>query len=118
MPTFSSNLKSSLVAVYCDQGVWPTGREAVEHMLTVHRQLWQRVNAHTVNTGRWTSSMCSGCPEALESLGAPESAIALLQAYPLQTYSQLGPTGPPGGAPITRWQLRNNLQPEAHHAHR
>lgn len=55
---------------------------------------------------------------ALESLGTPESAIALLQAYPLQTYSQLDPTGPPGGAPITRWQLRNNLQPEAHRAHR
>jgi predicted transcriptional regulator of viral defense system len=71
---------------------------------------------------------------ALESLGAPESAIAPLEAYPLHAYSQLDPTGPPGGAPITRWQLRNNLQPfdnpstrlrtrlrtppEAHHAHR
>jgi len=55
---------------------------------------------------------------ALETFGAPESAVAPLQAYPLQTYSQLDPTGPPGGTPITRWQLRNNLQPEAHHAHR
>jgi len=54
---------------------------------------------------------------ALESLGAPESAIAPLETYPLHAYSQLDPTGPPGGMPITRWQLRNNLQPEAHHAH-
>ena len=54
---------------------------------------------------------------ALETLAAPESAVAPLQAYPLQTYSQLDPTGPPGGTPITRWQLRNNLPPEAHHAH-
>lgn len=55
---------------------------------------------------------------ALETLGAPESAIAPLEAYRLQHYSQLDPTGPPGGAPITRWQLRNNLRPEASHAHR
>lgn len=55
---------------------------------------------------------------ALETFSAPESTIAPLQAYPLQTYSQLDPTAPPGGTPITRWQLRNNLQPEAHHAHR
>ena len=55
---------------------------------------------------------------ALETFGAPESAVAPLQAYPLQTYSQLDPTGPSGGTPITRWQLRNNLQPEAHRAHR
>jgi predicted transcriptional regulator of viral defense system len=55
---------------------------------------------------------------ALETLGAPESAIAPLQDYSLQAYSQLDPTGPPGGAPITRWQLRNNLGPGAHRAHR
>ena len=55
---------------------------------------------------------------ALETLGAPQSAIAPLEAYPLHAYSQLDPTGPPGGAPITRWQLRNNLRPGAHHAHR
>ena len=54
---------------------------------------------------------------ALETLAAPESAVAPLRAYPLQAYSQLDPTGPPDGTPITRWQLRNNLQPEAHHAH-
>ena len=55
---------------------------------------------------------------ALENLGAPESAVAPLQAYPLQAYSPLDPTGPPGGTPITRWQLRHNLRPEAGHAHR
>jgi len=54
---------------------------------------------------------------ALETLSAPESAIAPLQAYSLQTYSQLDPTAPPGGTPISRWQLRNNLQPESRHAH-
>ena len=51
MPAFVSNPKSPLVAVYCDQGAWPAGREAVEHMLTAHHQPWQRVNAHIVNTG-------------------------------------------------------------------
>ena len=55
---------------------------------------------------------------ALEAFDAPESAIAPLQAYPLRAYSQLDPTGPPGGTPITRWQLRDNLRPEAHCAHR
>ena len=55
---------------------------------------------------------------ALETLGAPESAVAPLEAYPLHAYSRLDPTGPPGGAPITRWQLRDNLRPETHHAHR
>jgi predicted transcriptional regulator of viral defense system len=55
---------------------------------------------------------------ALETFGAPESAVAPLEAYVLHTYSQLDPTGPPGGTPITRWQLRNNLRPEAHDAHR
>jgi predicted transcriptional regulator of viral defense system len=55
---------------------------------------------------------------ALETLGAPESAIVPLEDYPLHAYSQLDPTGPAGGTPITRWQLRKNLQPEAHHAHR
>ncbi|MFP4395021.1 MAG: type IV toxin-antitoxin system AbiEi family antitoxin [Anaerolineales bacterium] len=54
---------------------------------------------------------------ALEMLGAPESIIAPLEAYPLQAYSQLDPTGSPGGNPITRWQLRDNLRPEARYAH-
>ena len=55
---------------------------------------------------------------ALETLGAPGSAIGPLQTYPLQAYSQLDPTGPPGGAPIRRWQLRNNLRPESSYAYR
>lgn len=50
---------------------------------------------------------------ALETCGAPEDAIAPLQAYPLRAYSQLDPTGPSGGQPIARWRLRNNLQVEA-----
>lgn len=54
---------------------------------------------------------------ALETLSAPESAIAPLRAYPLQAYSRLDPTGPPGGSPIKRWQLRNNLQAETRDAH-
>jgi len=40
-----------LVAIYYDQGVWPAGREAVEHMLTAHHVSWQRVNAKAVNGG-------------------------------------------------------------------
>lgn len=55
---------------------------------------------------------------ALEMLAAPEGAIAPLEAYPLEAYSQLDPTGPPGGRPITRWQLRDNLRSEPNHAHR
>lgn len=46
---------------------------------------------------------------ALEILGAPESAVAPLRAYPLQAYSQLDPTKPSGGEAITGWQLYNNL---------
>jgi predicted transcriptional regulator of viral defense system len=55
---------------------------------------------------------------ALEQLAVPESAIAPLQAYPLQAYSQLDPAGPPGGTPITRWQLRDNLRVTEHYAYR
>lgn len=55
---------------------------------------------------------------ALETLGAPERAVAPLRDYALQSYSQLDPTAPPGGAPIARWQLRNNLPMEARRAHR
>lgn len=54
---------------------------------------------------------------ALETLGAPATTITPLETYPLQTYSQLDPTGPAGGTPITRWQLRDNLRPEVHDAH-
>ncbi len=54
---------------------------------------------------------------ALETLGAPERAVAPLRDYPLLAYSQLDPTAPSGGTPIARWHLRNNLQPEAVHAH-
>jgi len=55
---------------------------------------------------------------ALETCGAPERVTALLRAYPLGAYSQLDPTGPPGGTPVARWRLRNNLQVEADNAHR
>ncbi|MGC9356738.1 MAG: type IV toxin-antitoxin system AbiEi family antitoxin domain-containing protein [Anaerolineae bacterium] len=47
---------------------------------------------------------------ALETLGAVESNLAPLRDYPLQAYSQLDPTRPPGGSPITAWQLYNNLE--------
>ena len=46
--------------------------------------------------------------------------VALLE---MKGEYDLDPTAPPGGTPITRWQLRNNLQPfdnpstEAHRAH-
>lgn len=50
---------------------------------------------------------------ALETLGAPEQVLAPLQAYPIRAYSQLDPTGPPGGEPLARWQLRQNLHLES-----
>ena len=49
---------------------------------------------------------------ALETLGAPESTIAPLRACPVRAWAQLDPTGPPGGTPVTGWQLRNNLYSE------
>jgi predicted transcriptional regulator of viral defense system len=49
---------------------------------------------------------------SLEMLDVSERLIKPLQDYPLQAYSQLDPTGPPGGKPVTSWQLRNNLQSE------
>lgn len=49
---------------------------------------------------------------ALETLGVPDGVTAPLQAYPLQSYSQLDLSRPSGGKPITRWQLYNNLQME------
>lgn len=49
---------------------------------------------------------------ALETLGTPRQVLSPLEAYPLQAVSRLDPTGPPGGARITRWRLRNNLQSE------
>jgi predicted transcriptional regulator of viral defense system len=55
---------------------------------------------------------------ALEQLAAPESAVGPLRAYRLSAYSPLDPTGPPGGTPITGWQLRDNLRPAEHHATR
>ena len=55
---------------------------------------------------------------ALEQLAAPESVVEPLEAYPLSAYSPLDPTGPPGGTPITRWQLRDNLRAAEHYATR
>ncbi|MEA3374921.1 MAG: type IV toxin-antitoxin system AbiEi family antitoxin domain-containing protein [Chloroflexota bacterium] len=55
---------------------------------------------------------------ALEQLAAPESAVEPLKAYPVSAYSPLDPTRPPGGTPVTGWQLRDNLRPTEHHATR
>ncbi|MBN2390347.1 MAG: type IV toxin-antitoxin system AbiEi family antitoxin domain-containing protein [Anaerolineae bacterium] len=55
---------------------------------------------------------------ALETLGVPEHLTTPLQIYPKSAYSQLDPTGPSGGEPLTRWQLRNNLRAEVPNAHR
>jgi len=55
---------------------------------------------------------------ALETVGVPEHLTTPLQIYPISAYSQLDPTGPSGGEPLTRWQLRNNLRVEAPDAHR
>ena len=45
----------------------------------------------------------------LEALGAPDSVIAPLQAYPVRTYCLLDLTGAPDGVPVARWKIRNNL---------
>jgi predicted transcriptional regulator of viral defense system len=55
---------------------------------------------------------------ALETLGAPESAVAPLRAYPVRAWAQLDPTRPAGGTPVADWRLRYNLHSEAHDAHR
>lgn len=55
---------------------------------------------------------------ALDTLGAAEETIAPLLDYPVQSYAQLDPTGPAGGTPVTKWQLRNNLYLEVHGAYR
>jgi predicted transcriptional regulator of viral defense system len=55
---------------------------------------------------------------ALETLGAPERAVAPLREYPLQSYSQLDPTAPPGGSAITGWRLYNNLEVAPNDANR
>jgi predicted transcriptional regulator of viral defense system len=54
---------------------------------------------------------------ALETLGAPGSAIAPLRAFPVRAWAQLDPTGPAGGMPVADWKLRNNLYSEVDDAH-
>ena len=54
---------------------------------------------------------------ALETFGALESTIAPLRAFSVRAWAQLDPTGPPGGTPVTGWQLRNNLYSEVDDAH-
>ena len=54
---------------------------------------------------------------ALETLGAPESTIAPLRAYPVRAWAQLDPTGPSGGTSVAGWRLRNNLYSEVDDAH-
>lgn len=54
---------------------------------------------------------------ALEMLGAPESTVAPLRAFPVSAWAQLDPTGPSGGTPVSAWQLRNNLYSETVDAH-
>ena len=54
---------------------------------------------------------------ALETLGAPESTIAPLRAYPVRAWAQLDPIGPAGGTPVAGWRLRNNLYSEVDDVH-
>jgi predicted transcriptional regulator of viral defense system len=48
----------------------------------------------------------------LEALGVPESVTEPLRAYPVRAYHPLDPTRPPGGRPVPRWHVRNNLPQE------
>jgi predicted transcriptional regulator of viral defense system len=45
----------------------------------------------------------------LEAVGVPASVTEPLRAYPVRTYYSLDPTRPPGGIPVQRWHVRNNL---------
>ncbi len=49
---------------------------------------------------------------ALETLGAPATVVEPLQTYPVRAYYPLDPTGPPGGTPVARWRVRDNLRRE------
>jgi predicted transcriptional regulator of viral defense system len=95
-------------------GSLQTGLETLESQL--HRLDVERLAAYALRYE--VGAVIKRLGWALDTLAAPESAVAPLQIYPLQAYSQLDPTGPPGGSPIKRWQLRNNLEPETDHAHR
>ena len=48
----------------------------------------------------------------LETLGASPAVIEPLRTYPVRSYYPLDPTGPPGGPPIARWKVRDNLRGE------
>jgi len=54
----------------------------------------------------------------LEALGVPESTTGPLHAYPVRSYYALDPTRPPGGTPVARWRVRNNLLSEDNDADR
>jgi predicted transcriptional regulator of viral defense system len=54
----------------------------------------------------------------LEALGVPESTTGPLHAYPVRSYYRLDPTRPPGGTPVPRWRVRNNLPKEGNDADR
>ena len=54
----------------------------------------------------------------LEALGLPESTTGPLHAYPVRSYYSLDPTRPPGGTPVPRWRVRNNLPQEGNDANR
>jgi len=54
----------------------------------------------------------------LETLGVPTAVIEPLRAYPVRSYYPLDPTGPPGGLPIARWKVRDNLRRESADANR
>lgn len=52
----------------------------------------------------------------LENLGLAETVTAPLHAYPTSSYHILDPTGHPGGIPVARWMLYNNLYTEIKNA--
>jgi len=54
----------------------------------------------------------------LEALRVPASVTNPLRTYPVRTYYSLDPTRPPGGTPIPRWHVRNNLPQEGNDADR
>lgn len=54
----------------------------------------------------------------LEALRVPASVTDPLRAYPVRTYHSLDPTRPPGGTPVPRWRVRNNLPQEDNDADR
>jgi predicted transcriptional regulator of viral defense system len=95
-------------------GTLGTGLETLEAHL--HRLNLDRLVDYALRFG--VGAVIKRLGWMLEALGVPESATEPLRAYPVRAYYSLDPTRPPGGAPVPRWRVRNNLPQEGKNADR